>query len=187
MLKNKLIVLLHGWGRSQRTMKPLERHFKALGYTVYNKTWKDMDTAVKDIRKFIMTGGIREVRIIGHSLGGRRAIKLTREIPNISQIVLLAPPLDSKHRWHTVIHTLPKIVHNIIGKEVMAAIEGEQPKGLHLDKIDITAVIGKFDVLVDKLSATADYVNKFYFCRHRGHHGLLKELELITKIIKELR
>jgi pimeloyl-ACP methyl ester carboxylesterase len=99
---DKNIVLLHGWGANSKKLKPLGKELEKLEWRVFipklpgfelgvpREIWGIGDYAryvLKKARKYFCKDSFY---IFGHSFGGRIAIKMAVDIPNISGVILCA-------------------------------------------------------------------------------------------------
>jgi len=94
-------VFLHGWGQDHSAMLPLARQLGLGGYIfdlpgfgkspIPDHAWGIADYA-HSLHQQILTLGIDRVLLIGHSFGGRIAIKYASLYPeSLAAVVLLAP------------------------------------------------------------------------------------------------
>jgi triacylglycerol lipase len=94
-------VLLHGLGRSSRSMRPLERRLRAGGYEVLNADYPSRTADVASLASYIATqvhafGDGRPLDFITHSLGGillRAAVHANLiGAERVRRVVMLGPP-----------------------------------------------------------------------------------------------
>lgn len=96
-----IVVLLHGFGRSDYAMRKLHTHLSEAGYLVYNLGYRSMMRQPEDIVAEIServnaccAGQEQLVHFVGHSLGGLiiRAYLEQNEIANLGHVVLIGTP-----------------------------------------------------------------------------------------------
>jgi len=105
----KNIIILHGWGLSGKTYSRLIELFKKEGCLVFapdlpgfgseplQKPSTELNDYVKFVHDFIMKHKMQKVILIGHSFGGRVAIKYAFEHPkNVSKLILTGVPVIRK-------------------------------------------------------------------------------------------
>ena len=112
-MKRQSIVLLHGWGLSARTFEPLAIELKRRRYEVYvpdfpgfgesalpNKALSLSDY-VEFLHKFLTEHHITQPVLVGHSFGGRVALKYQLLYPKSIRAIILSgtpgfTPVDRK-------------------------------------------------------------------------------------------
>ncbi|MDO8461042.1 MAG: alpha/beta hydrolase [bacterium] len=104
----KSVLILHGWGLSGKVYSKLFELFKKEGYRVYApdlpgfgseslKKTMNLDDYVYFIYNFIKEHKLEKVILIGHSFGGRVAIKYAWKYPqNVSKLILTGVPIIRK-------------------------------------------------------------------------------------------
>ena len=96
------ILLLHGWGQNIEMMKPLGDNFQdrfritILDFPGFGKSEEPKETWTIDryatmLEKFVEIVGIKKPILIGHSFGGRIAIRYSAQNP-IEKLVLFGSP-----------------------------------------------------------------------------------------------
>lgn len=100
--KEECVVLLHGMGRTYRSMQRLESALRYQGYHVANIDYPSTeygieelaDVAVSEGISFCEENGANVVHFVTHSLGGiiTRYYLKTNELENLGKVVMLGPP-----------------------------------------------------------------------------------------------
>lgn len=96
------VILLHGLGRTKRSMNDIATHLKGLGYMVWNEGYPSTDKQVASLVsdhvqpaiEWAEKMGARKIHVVSHSLGGIliRAYLQERTLPSGSRIVMISPP-----------------------------------------------------------------------------------------------
>jgi esterase len=119
---DKRLILLHGLFGSAKNLGQLARAFKE-GYTVYSvdlpdhgrSTWlpaASVAAYAEIVGQWLIHEGIGQVRVIGHSLGGKVAMKLALEYPTLIEklVVLDIAPIAYSSRHDAVFAGLNAVV-----------------------------------------------------------------------------
>jgi pimeloyl-ACP methyl ester carboxylesterase len=96
------VILLHGMGRTKRSMRRLERRLSGQGYRTVNLDYPSLSLTIEEIADVRLAPvvercgeeGCGRIHFVTHSLGGivvRRFLQ-THEVPAHSRMVMLAPP-----------------------------------------------------------------------------------------------
>ena len=100
-MKKKSIIILHGWGLSGEKFNPLVKVLSRAGYDVFapdlpgfgssqvpDRIYELSDYA-EFVRAYIKKHSISQPIILGHSFGGRIALKLSHVYPSIASALIL--------------------------------------------------------------------------------------------------
>ena len=96
------VILLHGMGRTSRSMSKIASSLENEGYNVVNVSYPSTKKTIPALLQEVVKPEIAKLKIVSnskihfvtHSLGGIlvRAILQTEDLPNGSRIVMLCPP-----------------------------------------------------------------------------------------------
>ena len=91
-----LVVLLHGLGRTHRSMDGMRRHLQSRGFRVWSRSYPSRHRSLKEladqeVAAIEEAAGDSEVAAVTHSLGGILVRHMQGRLP-WSRIVMLAPP-----------------------------------------------------------------------------------------------
>lgn len=147
------IIILHGWGLRGSAYDKLASLLKEKGYRIFSPdlpgfgreplakeamTLEDYATFVKD---FIQKKHLRKVIFIGHSFGGRVAIKFSVKFPNFVHALVLTGAPGIKHRLsfvRRVVMCVSVVFGEVFRSRLLLPLKETARKGLYF-------LIGEWD------------------------------------------
>ncbi len=161
----KVIVILHGWGKSGKDYQVIQSLFEKQGYTVFapdmpgfgseplQKTMV-LNDYVLFIKNYLKEKNIQKAILIGHSFGGRVAAKFTAQYPtSVEKLVLTGAPLIKQSL------SLKKRLVTVFVKPVKKVIEGMPAPFQQFMTKSVYKVLGEWDYYkAGKLKATFKHI-----------------------------
>lgn len=168
--RGEVVVLVHGLGRSPRSMRPLERSLRAAGYEVLNWDYPSGAGSIEThgralgraVRAAAERPGVGRVHLVGHSLGAILVRWVVAFDPpaRLGRAVLLAPPnrgAAAADRWAGLLGGLLPPLRGLTTDETSPARSIPTPAG-----VEIGVIAGRFDGKVrpeeTRLDGAADSV-----------------------------
>lgn len=100
--QDSCVVLVHGLGDNQHSMKSIARMLKKKGYRVWNQSYPSTALTIEELSSQTIHRGLdyceqiqaASIHFVTHSMGGLlvRQFLQDQTIPNLGKIVMLAPP-----------------------------------------------------------------------------------------------
>ncbi len=207
--KTETVVLLHGLGRTAKSMVYMEERLMAAGYVVYNYDYdsrkNEIGYLVDDLQKFLEACCLQKgnsLHFVTHSLGGILVRALIAEkIPdNLGKVIMLSPPNKGSEMVNYIkdssllknifgpasmqLGTDPDSIPNRLGPAdfELGIITGDRT----IDPISSWIIPGKDDGKVaierTKLEGMTDFL-----VMHVSHAYIMEEPEVVDEVIHFLQ
>jgi pimeloyl-ACP methyl ester carboxylesterase len=170
---NKTLVFLHGWGVDSQLWFKITPELINKNYSMYfldlpgfgqsqlPDTTYDVDDYKEIVYEFITKLGLRKITLIGHSFGGRIAIKIVAENPEFLDKVVLVGAAGIVHdsRKKKILVTVSKFISPIfkpsfmqpLRKKFYLLIGSEYLENIKLSKIFAKVVMEDLTHLFSKI------------------------------------
>jgi len=203
------VVLLHGLGRTAKSMAYMEGRLAAAGYTVNNYDYQsrknEIGSLVDDLQEYLEDCCLQEgtsLNFVTHSLGGIlvRALIAEKRPGNLARVVMLSPPNGGSEVVDYIkdyslfaaifgpasmqLSTDPESIPNRLGPAdfELGIITGDRT----IDPISSWIIPGRDDGKVaierTKLDGMADFLVK-----HVSHAYIMEEPEVVEEVIHFLQ
>lgn len=136
------VVLLHGLGRSHRSMRPLERFLEAAGYRVVNLGYPSRSHSVEELVETVAAelaaccgSTVTAPHFVTHSLGGilLRAYQAAHEPAGVGRVVMLSPP---NHGSQVVDRIPDELLESVLGPAALQLGTGSSSVAHRLPPVD---------------------------------------------------
>jgi triacylglycerol lipase len=127
----EVVVLLHGYGRTERSMRPLARRLEADGFRVASLRYHSFDGAPEELVAELATqiddccAEAERIHFVTYSLGSLvlRAYLAEHAVPRLGRVVMLGPPNGGSELADLAARVRP--IHRIVGPTALALGTGE--------------------------------------------------------------
>ncbi len=201
---NSVVVLLHGIGRTKRSMHSLETALTTAGYQVLNIDYpsrkKDITSLAQEIYLQLQpyyNQAPYTLHFVTHSMGGLLARTLLSLYPcrNIGRVVMLAPPNQgSEYADWLQSFVLYRLFYGPAGQQLTTHIAKTQPFPLinaelgviagdrSLDPLSVFLMPGKHDGKVTVASTQLNQM-KDYIVLHASHSFIMMRQKAISQVL----
>lgn len=200
------VVVLHGLGRTAKSMKNIQKKLEACGYLVWSKSYPSRDENIVNLADSFLDEGIAYCRAMGvvnihfvtHSMGGIlvRQYLQNHVLDNLGKIIMLAPP---NHGSEIADHLQAQFWYEwIMGPAAMELGTGEGSKPNLLQPVQGTIGViagsirfepwfgwmfdGTHDGKVSVQSARLDEMSDFLVVE-RGHTFIMRSERVIEQVL----
>ncbi len=158
-LSGEPVVLLHGLGRTYRSMNTLEKKLAASGFKVTNIDYPSRDYPIDRLADIVGdhiegmdTAPAARINFVTHSLGGIlvRWLHGHGRLKNIGRVVMLSPPNQGS-----------EIVDKLAGNPVVEAAMGPAFHQLGTDSSSLPASLGPVDFELGVITGTKSFNPRF--------------------------
>ncbi|MFC1497250.1 esterase/lipase family protein [Verrucomicrobiota bacterium] len=153
------VIILHGMGRTDRSMRRMERNLSDAGYEVVNMKYSSMNEPVDKLVEMLdsaienkCTNKSKKINFVTHSLGGIlvRCYLNDHEDFNVGRVVMLSPPNNGS-----------ELVDTFGDVRLYQFITGEAGQSLGTGTDDLPRSLGKIDYEVGIIAGDSS-LNPFY-------------------------
>ena len=158
------MVLLHGLGRTYRSMDQIEDALRASGYRTVNVNYPSRSKTIQELAVEAVPEGLhhcrlkgaRQIHFVTHSMGGLvlRYYLSTHRVPELGKVVMLSPPNQGSEVADALAGTA--IYSRVNGPAGAQLVTGPQGLPAQLGPVDFTVgiITGNEQTAVDAVLAT---------------------------------
>ena len=158
------VVLLHGLGRTYRSMDQIENALRASGYRTVNVNYPSRSKTIQELAAEAVPEGLQQCRLKGarqinfvtHSMGGLvlRYYLSTHRVPELGKVVMLSPPNQGSEVADALAGSM--IYERINGPAGAQLVTGPEGLPAQLGPVDFTLgiITGNEQTAVDAVLAT---------------------------------
>ncbi|PIT86712.1 MAG: hypothetical protein COU33_01620, partial [Candidatus Magasanikbacteria bacterium CG10_big_fil_rev_8_21_14_0_10_43_6] len=190
------VVLLHGLGRTKRSMYPIGRMLAHEGYRVINIGYPSRTDTIENLVATKITPPIdalyvdknKKIHFVTHSMGGivTRYYLANHAVANLGRVVMLAPPnagSDTADTW-----AASTIMRPLLGPAIlqMTTASNSLAQTLPSPTYEVGIIAGEFDEKVDPEKTQVDDM-KYFFLAAREHTFIMHAPEVLAAVSSFLR
>lgn len=190
--KKDYVVLLHGFWRSARSMKTLEKVLVKDGYEVVNIDYPSKEQTIESISDDYLKKNLnescpdkkRKINFVTHSMGGIivRHFLANNKLPNLGRVVMLAPPNNGSKMAD--VFSKFEVVNKMLGPALkqLTSSQKSPPKAIIKPDYEVGIIAGKFDGKVSLKSTKLDGMKDFLVVP--SAHSFIMEWDEVVVAVK---
>lgn len=194
--KKDYVVLLHGFLRTAKSMRKIEKALSNEGYEVINLDYPWRKETIKKIADNYLKKALQEkcpdknrkIHFITHSMGGIivRYFLANNKVKNLGRVVMLAPP-NKGSKWADFFSAVP-ILGKILGPALKQLTTNKKslPNTLPLPNYELCIIAGKYDKKVPIESAKLKNTKSFLVVP-RMHTYIMNADEVVNAAVQFLK
>ncbi len=169
--KKDYVILVHGFWRSARSMKKLEKELSVVGYEVVNIDYPSREKTIESISDGYLKNTLKEkcpdkkrkINFVTHSMGGIivRHFLANNKLLNLGRVVMLAPPNNGSKMAD--VFSKFEVVNKVLGPALkqLTSSKKSPPKAIVKPDYEVGIIAGKFDGKVSLKSTKLDGMKDF--------------------------
>lgn len=189
---NDYVILLHGFLRTRRSMKKLERTLLKKGYRVINLNYPSTKEPIESLAESYLkkcvekecTDSTKKIHFVTHSMGAIivRYFLVKHKFANLGKVVMLAPP-NHGSKFANFFGRF-KITHLLLGPALkqLQTDKTSLPNILPLPQYEFGIIAGKYDKKVPLESAKLPYMQDFLLVPNT--HSFIMNSKKVIKAVQ---